>query len=595
MIMQRSIYVYLLLSLLPLFIKVGRTDTLHQKPEPPQAPTRTGKSYSGGDPVKRPAPVVPQSPSPLTFTDITARSGITFRHANSPTSQKYLLETMGSGVAVFDYNNDGRMDLYFTNGAELDDPMPKTALPDKRDARFWNRLYKQRADGTFEDVTERAGGRGEGYSMGVATGDYDNDGWVDLYVTAYGGNILYRNRGDGTFEDVTSHAGVGAGGWSTSAGFFDYDRDGRLDLFVTRYLEWDFAVGSIYCGEQRSGFRAYCHPDNFKGIRNILYRQRPDGTFEDTTAQARIDDFEGKGLGVAFADFDGDGWTDVFVANDSVRQSLYHNQKNGTFENVALLSGVGYDEDGKPFAGMGVDAADYDNDGLPDVFITTLSNETYPLYHNNGDMSFTYVTRRLGVGQITLLYSGWGTRFIDVDRDGWRDVFVAQGHVLDTVEKTSSYLTYKQPALLMLNTSKAFVNISAGAGPAFSMPLAARGAAFGDLDNDGDMDVVLTTIGGPPIILRNDATKNHWVGLTLIGTKSNRQGIGARLVIDQGLRKQYVELSTASSYLSAQDPRVLVGLGASADAPEVEIRWPSGQVQRVPGIAVDRYHTIREP
>ncbi len=349
--------------------------------------------------------------------------------------------------------------------------------------------------------------------MGVAAADYDNDGWQDLYVTGYGGNLLYRNKGDGTFIDVTQKAGVGAGGWSTSAGWLDYDRDGRLDLFVGRYVEWDFEIGSVYCGEIRPGYRAYCHPDNFKGTTNILYRQRPDGTFEDVSSKTGIGAPGGKALGVAFADIDNDGFMDIFVANDSVRQSLYHNLTNGTFEDIAISSGAGYDENGKTYAGMGVDAGDYDNDGFVDIFITTLSTETYPLYRNDRDLAFTYTTNSTGVGQITLLYSGWGARFMDADNDGLRDLFVAQSHVLDTIEKTNPYLKHKQTPLLMLNTGKGFVNVSTSAGPAFSNPLIGRGAAFGDLNNDGQLDVAIASLDGPPVILRNNGTKNHWLGL----------------------------------------------------------------------------------
>ena len=562
---------------------------------PALTPTRTGRSYSGADPIKRPPPAAPQSQSPVTFADITAASGISFKHAASPTSQKYLLESMGGGCALFDYDNDGRLDLYLTNGAQLLDPMPKNASPDKRDARYWNRLYRQKPDGTFEDTTERAGVRGEGYAMGVAAADYDNDGFVDLYVTSYGANILYRNKGDGTFEDVTRRTGTGASGWSTSAGWSDYDRDGRLDLFVMRYMEWDFQSGSIYCGEQRAGYRAYCHPDNFKGTTNILYHQRPDGTFEDVSTAARIADPSGKGLGVAFADFDGDGWMDVFVANDSVRQFLYRNNGDGTFEDVGLLSGVGYDENGKTFAGMGVDAADYDNDGQPDVFVTALSNETYPLFRNGGDMTFDYTTNTTGVGQITLLYSGWGTRFVDFDNDGRRDIFVAQSHVLDTIEKTSSYLTYKQTLLLMRNTGKGFVNVSASAGQPFSVPLAARGAAFGDIDSDGDTDIVISTTDGAPVILRNNGTKHHWLGLVLVGVKANRNGIGARVsVTDAAGIKQTFDVTSAGSYLSSHDPRVIVGLGAATGVGSIEVRWPGGKTQTFAKPDVNRYHVIRE-
>jgi len=436
--------------------------------------------------------------------------------------------------------------------------------------------------------------------MGVATADYDNDGFTDLYVTGYGGNTLYHNNGGGTFTDVTKKAGVGGGGWSTSAGWIDYDRDGRLDLFVGRYVEWDFEAGSVYCGEIRPGYRAYCHPDNFRGASNILYHQRADGSFEDVSAKSGIEEPGGKALGVAFADFDNDGLTDIFVANDSVRQSLYHNKGDGTFEDIAISSGAGYDENGKTYAGMGIDTADYDNDGFVDIFITTLSNETYPLYHNDRDLSFTYATNSAGVGQITLLYSGWGAHFIDADNDGWRDLFVAQSHVLDTIEKTNPYLKYKQTPLLMLNTGKGFVNVSASAGPAFANSLVGRGAAFGDLNNDGLIDVVIASLDGPPLLLRNDGaargTKNHWLGLSLVGSRSNRNGIGARITVtDSGDRKQIFDTNTSGSYLSANDPRIIVGLGTSGAVRKIEVSWPSGRIQTIVEPQIDRYLVINEP
>ncbi|MCA1635454.1 MAG: CRTAC1 family protein [Acidobacteria bacterium] len=572
-------------------------------PSPAQTPppARAGRSYDSGAPVKRPGSPAPQAQSPVTFKDITAESGIKFRHFASPTTRKYLPETMGGGVALFDFDRDGRLDLFFTNGAALADPMPKGALPDKRDARFWNRLYRQKPDGAFEDVTERAGVRGDGYGMGAAAGDYDNDGWIDLYVTAYGGGVLYRNRGDGTFEDVTRKTGTNAQGWPTSAGWLDYDRDGRLDLFVARYMDWDFERGALVCGSQ--AVPAYCHPDNFKGASNILYRQKPDGTFEDVSVKAGVSDTSGKGLGVAFADFDADGFTDIFVANDSVRQFLHRNRGDGAFEDVALLAGVGYDENGKTFAGMGVDAADYDNDGHADVFITALSNETYPLFRNNGDLTFTYATSTTGVGQITLLYSGWGARFVDVDNDGLRDLFVAQGHVLDTIERTASYLTYRQMPLLMRNNGRGFVNVSASAGAAFLQPLAARGAALGDIDNDGDADVLLGQTDGSPLLLRNegqkegqrDGAKNHWLGVVLVGAKSNRQGLGARVwVTDAAGGKQVFDVTQAGSYLSSSDPRLIVGLGSRAGVRSVEVRWPGGKTQTVNHPAIDKYLTVNE-
>jgi hypothetical protein len=555
---------------------------------------RAGRSYSSGDPIKKPV-AAPQAPSPVTFSDIATSAGIAFKHAASATSQKYLPESMGAGVAMLDYDNDGRLDLFFTNGARIDDPMAKGAMPDKRDPKYWNRLYHQKPDGSFEDATQRAGLKGEGYSMGAACADYDNDGWVDIYVTGYGGNFLYRNKGDGSFADVTRKLGVGANGWSASAAWVDYDRDGRLDLFVARYMDWDFERGSIYCGDQRPGMRAYCHPDNFKGAANLLYRQKADGSFEDASAAANIADPNGKGLGVAVADIDNDGWPDIIVANDSVRQSLYRNRGDGSFEDIALPAGIGYDEDGKTFAGMGIDAADYDDDGLSDIIITALSNQTYPLFRNNGEKTFNYETNTSGVGQATLLYSGWGTRFVDVDNDGLRDLFVAQGHVLDTIEKTSTYLKYKEPLLLMRNTGKGFIDTSAAAGSPFNIPLAARGLAVGDLNNDGQPDIAIGVLDSPPVILKNNGSKNHWIGLSLVGAKSNRSGLGARIIVaDAAGRKRIYDATTAGSYLSSSDPRVLIGLGASASISSIEILWPSGRTQAIENPAIDRYHTIKE-
>src|SRR5215203_1313338 len=566
-----------------------------QQPSPSPSPERTGRSYSSAEPSKTPPPPGPQARSPLTFNDVTAQSGVNFIHAASKTQWKYLLETMGGGVALFDYNNDGRMDLFFTNGAALKDKMSKDDLADKTQPKYWNRLYQQKPDGTFTDVTERAGLKGVGYSMGAAAADYDNDGFVDLFVTGYKSDRLYHNNGDGTFGDVTSKLSKVNDGWSTSAGWFDYDRDGRLDLFVARYMEWDFESGSLFCGGPTTSPRAYCHPDNFKGAANILFHQRADGTFEDFSKSSGVADPSGKGLGVAFADFDNDGWIDVFVANDSVRQSLYRNKGDGTFEDIGLISGAAYDENGKTFAGMGIDCADYDNDGYVDVFVTTLSNEKYALYRNNGDMSFTYATNTSAVGQITLLNSGWGTRFVDVDNDGWRDLFVAQSHVLDTIEKTTAYLKYKQPLLVMRNTGKSFVNISASAGAAFNAPVAARGAAAGDLNNDGQPDLVVAVLDAAPVILRGAGTTNHWLGISLTGSKSNRSGIGARVTVTSATgQKQIFDVSTAGSYLSSSDPRIIVGLGNAKSVRLIEVRWPSGRVQTVSNPVVDRYVTVNE-
>jgi hypothetical protein len=560
-------------------LSLARSIALAQQPSP--TPERTGRAYSTPDLPKNPPPPGPQARSPLTFADITVQSGVDFRHAASKTSLKYLLETMGGGVAVFDYNNDGRMDLFFTNGAALKEL-------DKSQPKYWNRLYQQKPDGTFTDVTEHAGLKGAGYSMGVAAADYDNDGNVDLFVSGYKADYLYRNNGDGTFSDVTSRLPNIPKGWSTSAGWFDYDRDGRLDLFIARYMEWDFESGSTFCGGPTAGLRAYCHPDNFKAAANVLLHQRADGSFEDVSRSSGIAESLGKGLGVAFADFDNDGWTDVFVANDSVRQSLYRNKGDGKFEDIAVMSGAAYDEDGKTFAGMGVDCGDYDNDGFMDVFITTLSNEKYALYRNNGDLSFTYATNTSAVGQITLLNSGWGARFVDVDNDGLRDLFVAQSHVLDTIEKTTSYLKYKQTPLLMRNVGRGFVNISATAGPAFNRGVAARGVAFGDLNNDGQVDAVIAVLDDAPVILRNQGTTNHWLGIELSG-----HAIGARVTVTSlSGQKQIYDVSTAGSYLSSSDPRLIVGLGSARGVRSIAVKWPSGRIQTIANPTIDKYLRI---
>jgi hypothetical protein len=541
--------------------------------------------------------VAAADPPAVRFADVTAASGITFTHANSATPEKYLIETMGGGVALFDYDNDGRLDVFFTNGARLESPMPPGKGPDKSDPRFWNRLYRQQPDHTFVDVTERAGVSGAAqnrYGMGVATGDFDNDGHVDLYVTGYGGNTLYRNNGDGTFTDVTARAGVGGGGWSASAGFFDYDNDGRLDLFVTRYVAWTFATNGR-CGEDRPGLRAYCHPDNYDGVANLLFHNEGDGTFTDVSAKAGIANPAGKGLGVAFADYDGDGFLDVYVANDSVQSFLYRNDGGKGFTEVGLLAGVGFTDDGKVFAGMGADFADYDNDGRPDLIVTDLSNERYRLFHHNGDGSFRDATGQSGIGGATLPFSGWSTRFVDYDNDGWKDVFVAQGHVMDTIETTAPNLKYRQPPLLLRNESGRFTRVTPG--EVFDRVWAGRGAAFGDLDDDGDVDIVLSNVGEHAVVLRNDGGNGrHWLRIAATGTRSNRDAIGARVkVVSASGREQHFTIATAAGYLSASDKRLLVGLGDDASARRVEIRWPSGAVQTFDDVAAGTTLAATEP
>ena len=544
------------------------------------------------------APLLAADTAPdVRFTDVTAASGIAFTQANSATPEKYLIETMGGGVALFDYDGDGRLDVFFTNGARLQNPMPPAANPDKSDRQFWNRLYRQQPDHTFTDVTEKAGVSGAAqnrYGMGVATGDYDNDGHVDLYVTGYGANTLYRNNGDGTFADVTARAGVAGGGWSASAGFVDYDNDGRLDLFVTRYVKWTFPTNGR-CGENRPGLRAYCHPDNYDGLANLLFHNEGNGTFADVSANAGVANPAGKGLGVAFADYDDDGFVDVYVANDSVQSFLYRNDAGKAFTEVGLLAGVGFTDDGKVFAGMGTDFADYDNDGRPDLIVTDLSNERYRLFHHNGDGTFRDATGQSGVGGATLPFSGWSTRFVDYDNDGWKDVFVAQGHVMDTIETTSPNLKYRQPPLLLRNQAGRFTRVTPG--EVFDREWAGRGAAFGDLDDDGDVDVVLSNVGEPAVVLRNDGGNGRkWLRIALAGTRSNRDGIGARVkVVSASGRAQHFTVSTAVGYLSASDKRLLVGLGDDASARRVEIRWPSGAVQTFDDVAAGRTLTATEP
>jgi hypothetical protein len=530
------------------------------------------------------------------FQDVAAKSGVRFRHSAGKTSQKYLPETMGSGVAMLDFNNDGLLDLFFVNGAALGDPMPQRAKPDKSDPRFWNRLYRNNGDGTFTDVTEKSGLRGEGYGMGVSVGDFDNSGLPGLYVTNFGGNSLYRNNGDGTFTDVTEKAGVGGAGWSVSACFVDYDRDGRLDLIVTRYLDWDFS-GNIYCGERKPGYRSYCHPDEFKPTTHLVYHNNGDGTFTDVSRKCGIGSVPAKGLGIVINDIDRDGWPDIMVANDSFPQQLFRNNRNGTFTEAALSLDLAYDEDGKTFAGMGIDCADYDNDGWPDIFIDALSTQRYALFQNRKGRGFDYVSGRSGVGRATAAHSGWGSKFIDYDNDGWKDLLVVQGHVMDNIELTQPATHYREPLLLMRNRQSGFEDVSKRMGSVFQVPLAARGAAFGDLNNDGSVDIAINCNDGPALVLMNQGgTGNHWLLVNTIGTRSNRDGIGAavRLVSDAGA-EQHAFVSTAGSYASSNDKRVHFGLGQDSKVRLLEIAWPSGVTQRLENIRADQVLTVREP
>ena len=527
------------------------------------------------------------------FSDVTSALAVHFQQVASHTSKKYLIETMGSGVALFDYDNDGRLDIFAVNGAPLTDPTPKGMIPQKAGPEHWNRLFHQKPDGTFEDVTEKAGLQGVGYGMGVAVGDYDNDGYEDLYVTGYGGNKLYHNNGNGTFTDVTAQAGVGGSGWSTSAAWVDLDNDGLLDLVVLRYMQWDF--DDIWCGERKEGFRAYCTPDAFRPIRPLVYHNDGSAHFTEVSQKLGLSG-QGKGLGIALADYDRDGHIDLFFANDSMPEFLYHNIGNGTFEEVGLPAGVAVDGEGRSYAGMGVEFTDYNNDGLPDLVITDLANQMYALYRNNGGGTFTYESYPSGLARMSFTHSGWGVRFLDYDNDGWKDLIIAQGHDLDTIELTFPNLHYREPMLLARNMGKSLVDVSAEAGAVFQQPWVARGLATGDIDNDGRVDAVVTTNDGPMHVLHNDTTTpNHWLSLRLVGHKSNRDAIGAIVKVMSEQGAQFATVTTAGSYLSSSDKRLHFGLGQDAVAKSIDIQWPSGIRQTIQNVRGDQILQVDEP
>jgi hypothetical protein len=552
--------------------------------------------FSGATRAQAPAtPAVPDSSQavPGHFVDITDRLGIHFLHQAPHTSRKYLIETMGSGVALFDCDNDGRLDLFLVNGAPYTDPEPKGSIPQKTGPEFWNRMYHQKADGTYEDITEKSGLKGVGYGMGVAAADFDNDGNEDLFVTAYGGNRLYHNDGHCNFTDITEKAGVAGSGWSTSAAWVDLDNDGLLDLVVDRYVKWDW--DDVYCGEHREGLRGYCHPDVFEAIPMLVYHNDGNGHFTEVSHKLGLDK-PAKALGIAIADYDRDGRIDLYIANDSMPEFLFHQKTDGTFDEVGLESEVAVNAEGQTYAGMGVDFADYDNDGWPDIAVTDLANQRYAFYRNNKDGTFDYASNGNGIGAMTLLHSGWSLRFLDYDNDGWKDVLIAQGHDLDTIEKQSPNLHYREPMLLARNTGKKFVDVSATSGEIFKQAWVGRGMAIGDLDNDGRVDAVVSTNGGQAYVLHNETpTPNHWITLHLIGHKSNRDGIGAVVTVTTSAGQQWATVTTASGYLSSSDPRVHFGLGASEQADTIEVRWPSGTTQTLKATKGDRQVEIEEP
>jgi enediyne biosynthesis protein E4 len=531
----------------------------------------------------------PESSTSVRYVDVREQAKITFQQDSTQTEEKYYLETMGTGVAWIDYDQDGLMDLYFVQSAATDIYKPPHPL---RSA-----LYRNNGDGTFTDVTAKAGVDAEGhYGQGVAVGDFDNDGYPDMYVTGYGRAILYRNKGDGTFANVTAKSGVAdEGGWSTSAGWFDYDKDGWLDLVVTNYIDWS-SKNNVWCGERRPGYRSYCHPGNYKGQRIKLYHNNKDGTFTDVSDASGVGKPEAKGMGVVLADFNNDGWPDIAIANDSWPNFLFINKRNGTFEDVSLVSGIAASEDGRYEAGMGIDAADVDGDGWQDVYITHLDFELNRLYHNSQDGTFTDETFRSGLGNKAVLLSGVSMKFVDYDNDGWNDILQLNGSMLDNVALYHEEVTYKEPLLMFRNLGKGqFDKVSDSLGPDFIRPIVGRGLATADYDNDGDIDIVTNNRGEYPSLLRNDGgNANHWLTIQLVGTKSNRDGVDSSLKLTSEGFVHVEQAKGGMSYMSASDPRIHFGLGKRTKIESLEITWPSGQIDKLANVVPDQIITVKE-
>lgn len=507
---------------------------------------------------------------PVAFSDVTAAAGVTFRHVNGAFGKKYLPETMGSGVAVLDADGDGRQDLFFVNGK---------AWPGRPAARSLPALYRNMGGGRFTDITRAAGLAVELYGMGAAAADYDNDGAIDLFVTALGGNRLFRNTGKGTFQDVTQKAGLTRAGFSTSAAWLDYDKDGRLDLIVTNYVQWQVAK-DLYCtldGKTKS----YCTPESYKGDTPFLFRNLGNGTFEDATRKAGLDDPTSKGLGIGLLDFNGDGWLDVFVANDTQPNRLYRNTGKGRFVDEGVAAGVAFNEAGVARAGMGVDTADFDGSGRPGLLVGNFSNEMLSLYRNEGNGLFIDDAPTSSLGRDSLLTLTFACFFFDADNDGLLDIFTANGHVADDINRVQPKITYAQPAHLFRNTGKArFQDLARGI-PALARPVVARGAAHLDIDNDGDQDLVVTTNNGPARVLRNDTAGGRALRLSLAGVRTNRSAIGASVRVTVGGATRTALVKTGSSYLSQSELPLTFGLGQASKVEQVEIRWPSGQVDRL--------------
>ncbi len=530
----------------------------------------------------------------IRFEEIAAKAGLHYVTANSPTPNKNQIESMVGGVALFDYDQDGYLDIYLVGGAAI--PSLKKESP-----VYWNRLFHNNHDGTFTDVTEKAGVAGAGYGMGVSVGDYDNDGWPDLFLANVTGNQLFHNNHDGTFTEVTEKAGVGGAElfgkkmWSVGGGWFDYNNDGYLDLFVVNYCKWEVNKDPV-CG-MGDGIRDYCHPKYYAPLHNTLYRNNGDGTFTDVSEETGIAACFGKGMSVSFADYDGDGFLDAFVANDTTPNFLLHNLGGKKFEEVGQLAGVAYGGDGSALSGMGSDFRDVNNDGLPDIWHTAVEYETFPLYQNNGSGSFDDLTARAGLAS-TARMSGWGNGIVDFNNDGWKDLFVARSEVLDTISLHVPTRRYPEPNTVFRNLGNGkFEDVSATAGPDFQKEAPHRCVAFGDIDNDGRIDMVVSVLGGAAKLFHNvTGGHNHWILLNLIGRKSNRMAIGAqiRIVTEDG-RSQWNEVTTAVGYASSSDSRVHFGLGANRRIKEMEIRWPSGIKQVLQDVEVDRILAIQEP
>ena len=516
-------------------------------------------------------------------------SGIRWIHTAGMSDDKYLPETTGAGCAFLDYDNDGWMDIYLVNGGRADFFTPATPLR--------NALYRNNRDGTFTDVTDRAGVGSGGYGMGVAVGDYDGDGFPDMYVTQYDRSILYHNNGDGTFTDVTEKAAVAAPGWATSAVWFDYDNDGRLDLFVCRYVDFTKAR-NVYCGSGPKGDHHYCDPRIYlHTLTNCLFHNNGDGTFTDVSKASGIAKYPGKFLGVVATDINNDGLMDLFVADDTVADLLFVNRGGGKFEEVGFQADLAYSADGRTRSSMGTDSADFDQDGWMDLFVANINEEIFSLYRNKGDETFEDIAMPMGIGMATRSMSGWGAKFFDYDNDGSIDLLVANGAPDDKIEEIYSQLTYREPLLLFQNSGGVFKNVSAESGPVFRKSFPARGMAIGDFNNDGAIDVLVSTSNGAPVLLRNNkGRENHWLGLKLVGRKANIDAVGARISYQAGDLKASRMKVGGGSYLSSHDPRVVLGLGKRTKIDWLEIRWPqpSGVVSRFTNLPLNRYITIVE-